>query len=124
MGACHAVNEPVDAEELCASASIAAVAGDDVVPIERSTQGSFFRIGGKEDGGVMAGGTNVVETVCTGDSVIHCTNDLASPSMLWRHCDQLRIPRSKQQDGSPKIKEMSKTKHACKCRTLHIAKPQ
>ena len=66
------------------------------MPVERSVSGGMFGIGGKEDGGVTVGGARVVETVVlNGDSIVHRTDDLVSPSILWRYCDQLRIPGSK-----------------------------
>jgi len=95
MGAFHAVNEPVSAEELFDSGGVLTVLGD-VVPVERSISGGVFGIGGNEDGGVTVGGARVVETVTVaGGSFIHRTDDLVSPSILWRYCDQLRIPGSK-----------------------------
>lgn len=95
MGAFHAVNEPVSAEALFDSGGVVTVSGD-VVPVERSISGGMFGIGGKEDGGVTVGGSRVVETVSVdGGGIIHRTDDLVSPSILWRYCDQLRIPGSK-----------------------------
>jgi len=95
MCAYHAVNEPVGAEELFSSAGVIPVAGD-VIPVERSVTGALFGIiGGKEDGGVTVGGARVIESIYIGTSIVHRTDDLVSPSILWRYCDQLRIPGSK-----------------------------
>jgi len=94
MGAFHAVTEGVSAAELFDSGGVVTVAG--VIPVERSVSGGMFGIGGKEDGGVTVGGARVVETVTVaGGSIVHRTDDLVSPSILWRYCDQLRIPGSK-----------------------------
>lgn len=94
MGTFHAVMEPISAEDLFDSGGVVTAFGD-VVPVERSVSGGMFGIGGKEDGGVTVGGARVVETVILkGDSIVHRTDDLVSPSILWRYCDQLRIPGS------------------------------
>lgn len=94
MGAYHAVAEPVAAEELFDSGGVVTATGE-VVPVERSVSGGVFGIGGREDGGVTVGGARVVETVVIGGSFVHRTDGLVSPSILWRYCDQLRIPGSK-----------------------------
>lgn len=95
MGSYHAIGEPVSAAELFESGGVVTVLGD-VVPVERSVSGGMFGVGGKEDGGVLVGGARVVETVIlAGNCIIHRTDDLVSPSILWRFCDQLRIPGSK-----------------------------
>ena len=96
MGGFHAVAEPVSAAELFDSGGVVTVTGD-VVPVERSVSGGVFGIGGKEDGGVTVGGARVVETVVlpSSGSIVHRTDNLVSPSILWRYMDQLRIPGSK-----------------------------
>jgi len=95
MGGFHAVAEPVSAAELFDSGGVVTVTGD-VVPVERSVSGGVFGIGGKEDGGVTVGGARVVETVSLpAGSIVHRTDNLVSPSILWRYMDQLRIPGSK-----------------------------
>ena len=95
MGLFHAISEPVTAAELFESGGVVTVMGD-VVPVERSVSGGMFGVGGKEDGGVLVGGARVVETVIlAGNCIVHRTDDLVSPSILWRFCDQLRIPGSK-----------------------------
>ena len=95
MGSYHAIKEPVSAADLFDSGGVMTVMGD-VVPVERSVAGGMFGVGGKEDGGVLVGGARVVETVIlAGNCIVHRTDDLVSPSILWRYCDQLRIPGSK-----------------------------
>lgn len=93
MGAFHAVNEPVGAAELFDSAGVIPIAGE-AIPVERGVTGGIFGLGGKEDGSVTVGGAKVLDSIVVGESIIHVTDDLVSPSILWRYCDQLRIPGS------------------------------
>jgi uncharacterized surface protein with fasciclin (FAS1) repeats len=96
MGEFHAVSEPVSADVLFNSAgviSMARASRDRVLAVERRKVGGFMGIvGGTEDGTSTVGGAQIVQTICLGPSFIHATNGLVSPSILWRYCDQLRIP--------------------------------
>lgn len=76
--------------------------GQGAVPVERTRSGGggllgLFGGGGNEDGGLTVGGARVVSTVVLADglAVIHGTDNVVSPRLLWRYCDQLRIPGSK-----------------------------
>jgi Fasciclin domain len=95
MGEFHAVSEPVSADVLFNSAgvvSLARASRDQILAVERRKVGGFMGIGGTEDGTSTVGGAQIVQTICLGPSFIHATNGLVSPSILWRYCDQLRIP--------------------------------
>lgn len=100
MAAFHAVNEAVPVTQLFDSAGVVPLAKE-VVVVDRSSTGGMFGVGGQEDGGVIVGGARVVSTlVLAGDGnakeqiLVHATDGLVSPKMLWRYCDQLRIPGS------------------------------
>jgi uncharacterized surface protein with fasciclin (FAS1) repeats len=101
MGSFHVVvNDVVTAEQLYNSGGIRTIATgiDPVVPIERAVSGGFFGVGGKEDGTVTIGSSaRIVDSVVlrASNCMIHQTDALISPSILWRYCDQLRIPGSK-----------------------------
>jgi uncharacterized surface protein with fasciclin (FAS1) repeats len=102
MAEYHAVNEPVDPNELFDAGGIRPVSGD-VVPIERARSGGFFGMGGTEDGSITIGGARVVSNQVLAPSsgrssatmIVYATDQLVSPQLLWRYCDQLRIPGSK-----------------------------
>ncbi len=51
-------------------------------------------IGGKEDGGVTINGAKILSTTEVDTCLIHEVDALVSPEILWRYCDQLRIPGS------------------------------
>ncbi|GKY92737.1 hypothetical protein MPSEU_000243700 [Mayamaea pseudoterrestris] len=93
MGAFHVVGERVTADELFNSGGVVTVGG--VVEVGRSVKGGFFGIGGTEDGGVTLSGAKVTTTVDIDKCLIHEVDALISPAILWRYCDQLRIPGSK-----------------------------
>jgi uncharacterized surface protein with fasciclin (FAS1) repeats len=93
MGAFHVVGERVTAEELFNSGGVLTLGG--VVEVARSVTGGVFGIGGKEDGGVALNGAKVTSTVDIDKCLIHEVDTLISPLILWRYCDQLRIPGSK-----------------------------
>ncbi|ACI65493.1 predicted protein [Phaeodactylum tricornutum CCAP 1055/1] len=94
MASFHVVNELVTADELFASAGVVTLGG--VIDVGRSVQGGFFGIGGKEDGGVTVQGARVLRTIPIGnDGILHEMDSMVSPELLWRYCDQLRIPGSK-----------------------------
>lgn len=93
MAAYHAVNEPVGSEELFNSGGVVTSGG--VVDILRSSTGGFMGIGGKEDGGMTVNGAKVLQSFNVDKAVIHEVDSLVSPDVLWRYCDQLRIPGSK-----------------------------
>lgn len=92
VGAYHAVEEPVSADELFASGGVVTLGGD--VPVGRSMTGGFMGIGGKEDGGVTVNGAKVIGTTQVESCTIHEMDALISPQILWRYIDQLRIPGS------------------------------
>ena len=93
IGAYHVINEPVSADALFNAGGVITMGGE--VPIDRSTSGGFFGMGGKEDGGVTVNGAKVVQTIEVGAGVVHEMDGLISPNLLWRYLDQLRIPGSK-----------------------------
>jgi uncharacterized surface protein with fasciclin (FAS1) repeats len=93
IGAYHAVNEAVSADELFDSGGVITLGGE--VPVGRSTVGGFLGIGGREDGGVTVNGAKVTESVQVGSCIVHGVDSLISPEILWRYMDQLRIPGSK-----------------------------
>jgi uncharacterized surface protein with fasciclin (FAS1) repeats len=63
------------------------------VPIGRSKSGGFLGIGATEDGGVVVGpDAKILQTFKVGDCIVHEMDALVSPVVLWRYCDQLRIP--------------------------------
>jgi uncharacterized surface protein with fasciclin (FAS1) repeats len=92
MGMYHCVAELVSADELFDSGGVITLGG--TVPVERTKAGGMFGVGGKEDGGVTVGGSRVVLSTKIGAGVVHETDGLVSPAMLWRYIDQLRIPGS------------------------------
>ena len=95
IGSFHVIAETVSADELFNSGGVMTLAGSEAVPVERSTSGGMFGFGGKEDGGVTIGGSKVVKSVPLAGGVLHETDGLVSPNILWRYIDQLRIPGSK-----------------------------
>ena len=63
------------------------------VPVGRSKSGGFLRWGAKEDGGVTVGPeAKVVQSFNVGNCIVHEVDAFVSPLILWRYCDQLRIP--------------------------------
>lgn len=67
------------------------------VPVGRSKSGGFMSAlfsGGKEEGDVVIGpSARIVKSYkIAGGSIVHQVDDLISPVILWRYCDQLRIP--------------------------------
>lgn len=93
MASFHAVGERVTADELFNSGGVVTIGG--VVPVGRSVKGGLFGIGGTEDGGVTLNGAKVTSTTEVDNCLIHEVDTLISPQILWRYCDQLRIPGSK-----------------------------
>jgi uncharacterized surface protein with fasciclin (FAS1) repeats len=94
IGSYHIICEPVTATDLFASGGVITLGG--TVIVERSVSGGFFGVGGKEDGGVTIGGSKVVKSIEFGSNgILHETDGLVSPELLWRYMDQLRIPGSK-----------------------------
>jgi len=63
------------------------------VPVGRSKSGGFLGWGAKEDGGVTVGPeAKVVQSFNVGNCIVHEVDAFISPLILWRYCDQLRIP--------------------------------
>lgn len=93
MAGFHAVGERVSADALFESGGVITIGG--VVDVGRSISGGFMGIGGKEDGGVAVNGAKVLQTYEVDNCIIHEMDGLVSPEILWRYCDQLRIPGSR-----------------------------
>jgi uncharacterized surface protein with fasciclin (FAS1) repeats len=63
------------------------------VPVGRSKSGGFLGFGAKEDGDIVVGPkSKIVQSFLVQESMIHEMDGLVSPDVLWRYCDQLRIP--------------------------------
>lgn len=65
------------------------------VPVGRSKSGGFLGFGAKEDGDAVVGpNARIVKSYTIGDNeaIVHEVDALISPELLWRYCDQLRIP--------------------------------
>ena len=93
VGAYHVIAETVTATDLFNAGGVVTLGGE--IPVERSTTGGFFGVGGKEDGGVTIGGAKVIKSIELSSGLIHEVDNLVSPNILWRYMDQLRIPGSK-----------------------------
>jgi uncharacterized surface protein with fasciclin (FAS1) repeats len=93
MGLFHCVSERVTADDLFNSGGVITLGG--TVPVERSKSGGIFGVGGTDDGGVTVGGSRVTRSTDVGAGIVHETDGLVSPAILWRYVDQLRIPGSK-----------------------------
>ncbi|CAJ1954844.1 unnamed protein product [Cylindrotheca closterium] len=89
----HVINELVTAEDLFHAGGVITLGGE--VPVDRSTKGGMFGMGGKEDGGVLVNQVKVVHSFPLGSGIVHEVDGLVSPNILWRYMDQLRIPGSK-----------------------------
>lgn len=63
------------------------------VPVGRSKSGGFLGLGATEDGDIVIGpSAKIVQSFNVEGSFVHEVDDLISPQILWRYCDQLRIP--------------------------------
>lgn len=65
------------------------------VAVGRSKSGGFLGFGAKEDGDAVIGpNAKIVKSYTLGDNegIVHEVDALISPELLWRYCDQLRIP--------------------------------
>lgn len=65
------------------------------VPVGRSKSGGLFGLGAKEDRDAVIGpDARIVQsfTFRNADCIVHEVDALISPTILWRYCDQLRIP--------------------------------
>jgi len=65
------------------------------VPVGRSKSGGFLGWGAKEDGDAVIGpNARIVKSYIIGDNeaIVHEMDAFISPELLWRYCDQLRIP--------------------------------
>ena len=63
------------------------------VPVGRTKSGGFLGFGAKEDGGIVIGpDAKIIQSYNVGDCIVHEVDALLSPVVLWRYCDQLRIP--------------------------------
>jgi len=93
MAGFHAIGELVTADALYNSGGVVTIGG--VIDVGRSRSGGFMGIGGKEDGGITINGAKIVQTTeVDSNCLIHEVDMLVSPEILWRYCDQLRIPGS------------------------------
>jgi uncharacterized surface protein with fasciclin (FAS1) repeats len=72
-------------------AGVVTISGE--VPVGRSKSGGFLGFGAKEDGDIVIGPeAKIVQSFNVQDCIVHEMNALISPVILWRYCDQLRIP--------------------------------
>ena len=64
------------------------------VPVGRSKSGGLFGVfGAKEDGDIVIGpAARIIKSYKVAGSFVHEVDALISPVILWRYCDQLRIP--------------------------------
>jgi uncharacterized surface protein with fasciclin (FAS1) repeats len=64
------------------------------LPVTRSKSGGFLGFGATEDGDAVVGpDAKIIQSFDVGKScVVHEMDALVSPVLLWRYCDQLRIP--------------------------------
>ena len=63
------------------------------VPVGRSKSGGFLGFGATEDGDIVVGpSAKIVQSFEVEGSFVHEVDALVSPLILWRYCDQLRIP--------------------------------
>lgn len=63
------------------------------VPVGRSKSGGLLGWGAKEDGDIVIGPeAKIVQSFLVDGSFVHEVDALVSPLILWRYCDQLRIP--------------------------------
>ena len=92
IGAYHVIPEVVTAEQLYNCGGVVTLAGD--IPVDRSVSGGFFGVGGKEDGGVTVSSAKVLKSFPLGSGIVHETDGLVCPNIMWRYMDQLRIPGS------------------------------
>mmetsp|Transcript_72500 Transcript_72500/g.109399 ORF Transcript_72500/g.109399 Transcript_72500/m.109399 type:complete len:220 (+) Transcript_72500:117-776(+) len=63
------------------------------VPVGREKSGGILGWGAKEDGDFIVGpSAKIVQSFNVDECVVHEMDALVSPVVLWRYCDQLRIP--------------------------------
>lgn len=65
------------------------------VAVGRSKSGGFLGLGAKEDGDAVIGSNaRILKSYTLGDNegIVHEMDAFISPELLWRYCDQLRIP--------------------------------
>jgi uncharacterized surface protein with fasciclin (FAS1) repeats len=80
-----------DGKPVLAIGGIKSLGGD--VPVGRTKSGGLLGWGAKEDGGVTVGpDAKIVQSWNVGNCIVHEVDALVSPVILWRYCDQLRIP--------------------------------
>jgi uncharacterized surface protein with fasciclin (FAS1) repeats len=94
MGAYHVIGDETVSKNTLLDENVGGVltiGGE--VRVGPSQSGGFFGIGAKDDGGVVVG-TNghAIQSFNIGPGVVHEVDALVSPEILWRYCDQLRIP--------------------------------
>ena len=93
MASYHFVNEPVTFDQLLNSGGIITFGGQ--LDVDQGTSGGFFGIGGTDDGSVSINHkAKIINSFPVGASIVHEVDHLVSPELLWRYCDQLRIPGS------------------------------
>ena len=94
MGAYHVIGDEAVTSETLLSPSVGGIltiGGE--VEVGPSQSGGFLGIGGKNDGGVAIGPSGrIVQSFSVDAGIVHEVDALVSPSILWRYCDQLRIP--------------------------------
>jgi uncharacterized surface protein with fasciclin (FAS1) repeats len=89
----HVIAEAVTSDQLYDCGGVMTIAGS--IPVERSTTGGLFGMGGQEDGGVLINKARATQTWQVGTGLVHEVDGLVCPSLLWRYMDQLRIPGSR-----------------------------
>jgi uncharacterized surface protein with fasciclin (FAS1) repeats len=88
----HVIAETVTAEQLYNCGGVVTTSGE--IPVERSTTGGMFGMGGQEDGGVLINKARATQTWQVGTGLVHEVEGLVCPNIMWRYMDQLRIPGS------------------------------
>ena len=76
-------------------ASIVTMSGEVPVGREKSQDGGILGLfrPPKEDGPIVIGpSAKIVQSFVVDDNYVHEVDSLISPRILWRYCDQLRIP--------------------------------
>jgi uncharacterized surface protein with fasciclin (FAS1) repeats len=89
----HVLSETVTAEQLFNCGAVVTMSGE--IPVERSTTGGMFGVGGQEDGGLLINKAKATQTWQVGTGLVHEVVALVCPNIMWRYMDQLRIPGSR-----------------------------
>ena len=90
IAAYHVIKSRLLEDEIFQAAGIVTEGGE--VPVVRSTSGGFMGLGAKEDGGVSLNGGKIVTSVDAGNCIVHETDGLINPFLLYRFLDAVRLP--------------------------------